>query len=167
GAGSSAAATTCTASGRATSTIPPAPATACSWCGAIRYHHLVRGERMTDRPSFPRHAFIAGQWVDTKRTFPVRNPATGETLAEVSDCGADEARRAAEAAVEAFPSWKARPGSERTRVLRRWHDLIVAEGEQVARAMTLEMGKPILESRGEARYAATFVDYYAESARRI
>ena len=122
---------------------------------------------MTDRPSFPRHAFIAGQWADTKRTFPVRNPATGETLAEVSDCGADEARRAAEAAVEAFPSWKALPGSERTRVLRRWHDLIVGEGEQLARAMTLEMGKPILESRGEARYAATFVDYYAESARRI
>ncbi len=122
---------------------------------------------MTDRPSWPREAFVAGEWRATARTFPVRNPATGETLAEVADCGADEARRALEAAVEAFPAWKAMPGAERARILRRWNDLMLEQAEPIARTMTLEMGKPILESRGEAKYAASFVEYYAESARRI
>lgn len=122
---------------------------------------------MTDRPSWPRQAFVAGEWRSTARTFPVRNPATGETLAEVADCGAEEGQRALESAVEAFPAWKAMPGAERGKVLRRWNDLMVAQAEAIARTMTLEMGKPILESRGEARYAASFVDYYAEAARRI
>ena len=122
---------------------------------------------MTDRPSWPREAFVAGQWRAAARTFPVRNPATGETLAEVADCGAEEAHQALEAAVEAFPAWKATPGAERARILRRWNDLILRDAEPLARTMTLEMGKPIRESRGEVTYAASFVDYYAESARRI
>ena len=122
---------------------------------------------MSDRPSWPRQAFVAGEWRSTARTFPVRNPATGETLAEVSDCGTEEARRALEAAVEAFPTWKATPGPERGRILRRWNELMLQQAEPIARTMTLEMGKPILESRGEAKYAASFVEYYAESARRI
>jgi succinate-semialdehyde dehydrogenase / glutarate-semialdehyde dehydrogenase len=122
---------------------------------------------MSDRPSWPRQAFVAGEWRSTARTFPVRNPATGETLAEISDCGTEDAQRALEAAVEAFPAWKATPGPERGRILRRWNELIVEQAEPIARTMTLEMGKPIQESRGEAKYAASFVDYYAESARRI
>ncbi len=97
----------------------------------------------------------------------MRNPATGETLAEVADCGADEGRRALESAVEAFPAWKATPGTERSRILRKWCDLMTAQAEDIARTMTLEMGKPIVESRYEAKYAASFVDYYAEAARRI
>ncbi|HEY8151074.1 MAG TPA: aldehyde dehydrogenase family protein, partial [Vicinamibacteria bacterium] len=72
---------------------------------------------MSDRPSWPRQAFVAGEWRSAARTFPVRNPATGETLAEIADCGADEARRALESAVEAFPAWKATPGAERSRIL--------------------------------------------------
>jgi succinate-semialdehyde dehydrogenase / glutarate-semialdehyde dehydrogenase len=122
---------------------------------------------MTDRPSWPRQAFVAGEWRSTARTFPVRNPATGETLAQVSDCGTDEAQRALEAAVEAFPAWKATPGAERGRILRRWNDLMLREAEPLARTMSLEMGKPIRESRGEVKYAASFVEYYAEAARRI
>src|SRR6266542_6935622 len=122
---------------------------------------------MSDRPSWPRQAFVAGEWRSAARTFPVRNPATGETLAEIADCGADEARRALESAVEAFPAWKATPGAERSLILRRWCDLMTAQAEDVARTMTLEMGKPIVESRYEAKYAASFVDYYAEAARRI
>ncbi|HEV7501303.1 MAG TPA: aldehyde dehydrogenase family protein, partial [Vicinamibacteria bacterium] len=122
---------------------------------------------MSDRPSWPRQAFVAGEWLRAARTFPVRNPATGETLAEVADCGADEARRALESAVEVFPSWKNTPGAERSRILRKWFDLMTAQAEPIAQTMTLEMGKPIVESRGEAKYAASFVDYYAESARRI
>jgi len=122
---------------------------------------------MSDRPSWPRQAFVAGEWRSAARTFPVRNPATGETLAEVADCGADEGRRALESAVEAFPAWKATPGTKRSRILRRWCDLMTAQAEDIARTMTLEMGKPIVESRYEAKYAASFVDYYAEAARRI
>ena len=122
---------------------------------------------MSDRPSWPRQAFVAGEWRSAARTFPVRNPATGETLAEIADCGAEEGRRALESAVEAFPAWKATPGAERSRILRRWCDLMTAQVEDIARSMTLEMGKPIVESRYEAKYAASFVDYYAESARRI
>jgi succinate-semialdehyde dehydrogenase/glutarate-semialdehyde dehydrogenase len=122
---------------------------------------------MSDRPSWPRQAFVAGEWRSAARTFPVRNPATGETLAEIADCGADEGRRALESAVEAFPAWKAMPGAERSRILRKWCDLMTAQAEDIARTMTLEMGKPIVESRYEAKYAASFVDYYAEAARRI
>jgi len=122
---------------------------------------------MSDRPSWPRQAFVAGEWRSAARTFPVRNPATGETLAEVADCGPDEGRRALESAVEAFPAWKATPGAERSLILRRWCDLMTAQAEDIARTMTLEMGKPIVESRYEAKYAASFVDYYAEAARRI
>src|SRR5437667_906815 len=122
---------------------------------------------MSDRPSWPRQAFVAGEWRSAAGTFPVRNPATGEALAEVADCGADEGRRALESAVEAFPAWKATPGAERSRILRRWCDLMTAQAEDIARTMTLEMGKPIVESRYEAKYAASFVDYYAEAARRI
>jgi succinate-semialdehyde dehydrogenase/glutarate-semialdehyde dehydrogenase len=122
---------------------------------------------MSDRPSWPRQAFVAGEWRSAARTFPVRNPATGETLAEIADCGADEGRRALESAVEAFPAWKATPGAERSLILRRWCDLMTAQAEDIARTMTLEMGKPIVESRYEAKYAASFVDYYAEAARRI
>ena len=71
---------------------------------------------MSDRPTWPRQAFVAGEWRGAARTFPVRNPATGETLAEVADCGADEARQALEAAVEVFPAWKNTPGAERSRI---------------------------------------------------
>jgi len=122
---------------------------------------------MTDRPSWPRQAFVAGEWRSAAKTYPVRNPASGETLAEVADCGAEEAQRARDAAVEAFPAWKATPGAERARILRGWQDLMVRDAEPIARTMTLEMGKPIRESRGEAQYAASFVDYYAEAARHI
>jgi len=110
---------------------------------------------MSDRPSWPRQAFVAGEWRSAARTFPVRNPATGETLAEIADCGADEGHRALESAVEAFPAWKATPGAERSRILRRWCDLMTAQAEDIARSMTLEMGKPIVESRYEAKYAAS------------
>ncbi len=112
-------------------------------------------------------AFIGGEWRKTARTFTVTNPATGVALAEVADCGAAEARAAADAAVRAFGPWRATPGQERAGVLRRWNDLMLARADDLARTMTLEMGKPIVETRGEVRYAASFVDYYADAARRI
>ena len=121
----------------------------------------------TARSPYPTRAFLGGDWRETGRTYTVTNPATGAALAEVADCGAAEARLAADAAVAAFATWKTTPGDERGRILRRWNDLMLARTDDVARTMTLEMGKPIVETRGEVRYAASFVEYYAEAARRI
>jgi succinate-semialdehyde dehydrogenase/glutarate-semialdehyde dehydrogenase len=122
---------------------------------------------MTPNPTFHTRAYLSGEWRATARTFTVTNPATGAALAEVADCGAEEARRAADAAVAAFPAWKTAPGSERGRILRRWFDLMFERSEDLARTMSLEMGKPITETRGEVKYAASFVDHYAEEARRL
>ena len=119
------------------------------------------------RPAFPIRAYLAGEWRNTPRTYTVTNPATVQPLADVADCGAAEARIAADAAVAAFPAWRNTPGQERGGILRRWNDLMLARTDDLARTMTLEMGKPIVESRGEVRYAASFVEYYAEAARRI
>ena len=121
----------------------------------------------TARPADPTRAVLGGEWRETGRTDTVTNPATGAALAEVADCGEAEARVAADTAVEAFAAWKTTAGDERGRILRRWNDLMLARADDLARTMTLEMGKPILETRGEVKYAASFVEYYAEAARRI
>jgi succinate-semialdehyde dehydrogenase/glutarate-semialdehyde dehydrogenase len=95
------------------------------------------------------------------------NPATRAVLASVADCGEEEARSAADAAVAAFDGWRRTTAYERSTILRRWNDLILANVDQIARLMAQEMGKPVAESRGEVRYAAAFVEFYAEEAKRV
>ncbi|MGM0535603.1 MAG: NAD-dependent succinate-semialdehyde dehydrogenase [Pseudomonadota bacterium] len=112
-------------------------------------------------------AYMAGQWRDGARHFAVTNPATGETLAEVPDLDAEAAREAVTAASEAWPSWRRRTAKERAVLLRAWFDAIMANQEALARLMTLEQGKPLAESRGEVAYGASFVEYYAEEAKRV
>ena len=99
-------------------------------------------------------------------TFSVTNPATGSSAGSAPDATADDARAAIERSVAAFPIWKARTAFERADVLRRWRDLILENEEAIARLMTGEMGKPITEARGEVKYAAGFVDWYAEEGKR-
>jgi len=99
-------------------------------------------------------------------TFNVINPATGARVGAVPDANADEARAAIERSVAAFPLWKAKTAFERADILRRWRDLILNNEDAIARIMTGEMGKPITESRGEVKYAAGFVDWYAEEGKR-
>jgi succinate-semialdehyde dehydrogenase/glutarate-semialdehyde dehydrogenase len=113
--------------------------------------------------------FVDGQWVDgsSGKRFPVLNPANGETLAEVADVGAEETRQAIEAADRAMQSWKARPAKERADLLRKWYELIMANQEDLALIMTLEQGKVLAESRGEIAYAASFIEWFAEEARRV
>ena len=113
-------------------------------------------------------AFINGQWVagTSGRTFPVVNPASGEELARVADLGAAETRRAIEAAEAALPEWRAKTATSRAHILRRWHDLILAHADDLALLMTLEQGKPLAESRGEVRYGATFIEWFAEEGKR-
>ncbi|HKI57641.1 MAG TPA: NAD-dependent succinate-semialdehyde dehydrogenase [Trueperaceae bacterium] len=111
--------------------------------------------------------FLTDVWHDAGSSYAVKSPATGETLAEVADCGAEEGRLAADVAWRAFEQWRAVSAFERSDVLMRWHDAMMADQERLARTMSREMGKPIREARGEVAYAAGFVRWYAEEAKRV
>ncbi len=113
-------------------------------------------------------AYIAGDWAaaDGGAVFPVRDPASGETLASVPDMGASDTRRAIAAAAQAWPAWRALTARRRAAVLRRWYELIVANADDLAALMTAEQGKPLAEARGEAIYAASFVEWFAEEGTR-
>ena len=113
--------------------------------------------------------YIDGRWcdADSGASFAVTNPANGAILGEVPDMGAAEARRAIAAADAAWPAWRAKSGKERAAVLRRWFDLMTAHGADLARLMTLEQGKPLAESKGEVAYGASFVEWFAEEAKRV
>jgi succinate-semialdehyde dehydrogenase / glutarate-semialdehyde dehydrogenase len=100
------------------------------------------------------------------KTFNITNPATSAVLDSAPDAGIDEAKQAIERSVAAFASWKAKTAFERSAILRKWYELILDDTETLARMMTQEMGKPITESRGEVKYAAAFVEWYAEEAKR-
>jgi succinate-semialdehyde dehydrogenase / glutarate-semialdehyde dehydrogenase len=99
-------------------------------------------------------------------SLDVINPATGASIGSAPDGNADDARKAIEQSVAAFPLWRAKTAFERSDILRRWRDLILKNEDGIARLMTGEMGKPISESRGEVKYAAGFVDWYAEEGKR-
>ncbi|MBY5916108.1 NAD-dependent succinate-semialdehyde dehydrogenase [Rhizobium leguminosarum] len=113
--------------------------------------------------------YIDGVWTpgDATRTFDVLNPATGELLASLPDMGAAETRAAIDAAHAAQPAWAARPAKERSAILRKWFDLMVANADELAAILTAEMGKPFPEARGEILYAAAYIEWYAEEAKRI
>jgi succinate-semialdehyde dehydrogenase/glutarate-semialdehyde dehydrogenase len=112
---------------------------------------------------------VGGTWIeaDLGASFEVRNPATGEALASVPNCGAAEAGRAVEAAAAAFPAWAALPAVERANVLTTLCSFMLRDAERLATLLTKENGKPIKESRAEVQYAADFVRWSAEEARRI
>ena len=121
-------------------------------------------------PSLVRHAgMIDGQWcgADDGAHIEVTNPATGESLGSVPRMGAPETRRAIEAAARALLPWRARTGKDRAALLRRWYELILEHREDLAVIMTLEQGKPLQESRGEMLYAASFIEWFAEEAKRV
>jgi len=116
----------------------------------------------------PKQLYIAGQWRDgAKGTITVEDPATGEPLCEVADASADDARAALDAAVEAGPAWAAHPPRERGEILRRAFEAIIARTDELALLMTLEMGKPIKESKAEIAYGAEFFRWFSEQAVRI
>jgi succinate-semialdehyde dehydrogenase/glutarate-semialdehyde dehydrogenase len=125
--------------------------------------------KLTDAALLQTQAFVNGQWIeaDGGERFPVRDPATGELLAEVASLGAVETGRAIAAAQVAQQSWQARPAKERSQILRAWHDAMIANLEDLALLMTREQGKPLAEARGEIRYAASFIEWFAEEAKRI
>jgi succinate-semialdehyde dehydrogenase/glutarate-semialdehyde dehydrogenase len=112
---------------------------------------------------------IGGAWVKAHdgAEFPVKNPATDEVIANVPQGGKAETRAAIEAAAAALPAWRARAAGDRAKLLRKFSDLMLANTEELARLMTLEQGKPLAESRGEIAYAASFIDWAADEAKRI
>jgi succinate-semialdehyde dehydrogenase/glutarate-semialdehyde dehydrogenase len=114
-------------------------------------------------------AYIDGDWCDSDgtTTFAVTNPANGDEIARVADCGAAETRRAIEAAARAMKDWRARTAKERSVVLRRWYELIMENQEDLAILMTLEQGKAIAESRAEVAYGASFIEWFSEEAKRV
>jgi succinate-semialdehyde dehydrogenase / glutarate-semialdehyde dehydrogenase len=114
-------------------------------------------------------SYIDGEWRPAKSgaRFPVKNPATGEVIAEVADLSEDETRTAIEAAHKAWGGWRAKTAKERATLMRRWYELMIAAQEDLAQLMTAEQGKPIAESRGEIAYGACFVEWFAEEGKRV
>jgi succinate-semialdehyde dehydrogenase/glutarate-semialdehyde dehydrogenase len=112
-------------------------------------------------------SLIGGQWVYGDERFVVGDPATGQALAEVARLGAKEAQAAITAADKAWPAWRARTAKERAAVMMRWFALLHQHADDLARIMTAEQGKPLAEARGEVAYGASFVEWFAEEARRV
>ena len=126
-------------------------------------------EQLSDQGLLKTQAFINGHWIDAHdgATIDVTNPATGEVLAIVAKVGATETARAIEAAEKAMESWRNLPAKARANILRDWFNIIMAHQEDLARIMTLEQGKVIAESRGEVAYGASYIEWFAEQAKRI
>ncbi|QQX88806.1 NADP-dependent succinate-semialdehyde dehydrogenase [Cupriavidus necator] len=122
---------------------------------------------LQDSSLLRQQCYIDGRWIDGERRIDVTNPATGERVGQVPQLGADETRQAIEAANRALPAWRARTAKERSALLRKWFELIMASQEDLARIMTAEQGKPITEARGEIAYAASFIEWFAEEGKRV
>ncbi|MEY2621137.1 MAG: Succinate-semialdehyde dehydrogenase GabD [Pseudomonadota bacterium] len=112
-------------------------------------------------------ALINGQWVKGAARFDVHDPATGQKLADVANLGPAEAEAAIEAANRAWGAWRTKTGKERSIIMRKWFDLLMANVEDLGRLMTAEQGKPFAEAKGEVVYGASFVEWYAEEAKRV
>ena len=112
-------------------------------------------------------ALINGQWVKGASRFDVHDPATGAKLADVANLGAAEAEAAIAAADAAWPAWRTKTSKERSALLRKWFDLLMANQDDLGRLMTAEQGKPLAEAKGEVAYGASFVEWYAEEAKRV
>ncbi|MBW4048672.1 MAG: NAD-dependent succinate-semialdehyde dehydrogenase [Proteobacteria bacterium] len=112
-------------------------------------------------------ALIDGQWIDSVNTVPIHDPATGRVLAHVPRLGAGEAEAAVAAAERAWPAWRTQTAKQRAVVMRRWFDLLMQHADDLARIMTAEQGKPLAEAKGEVTYGASFVEWFAEEAKRV
>jgi succinate-semialdehyde dehydrogenase/glutarate-semialdehyde dehydrogenase len=123
--------------------------------------------KLNDKKLLRTQCYIDGQWVDGKETMAVTNPANGDEIVQVPKLGGEETRRAIEAAERAFHDWRAKTAAERGTILRRWYELMHEHADDLAAIMTSEQGKPLSESKGEVGYAASFLQWFAEEAKRI
>jgi succinate-semialdehyde dehydrogenase / glutarate-semialdehyde dehydrogenase len=127
------------------------------------------GVSLKDSKLFRQSCYVDGGWIDAKSggTIKVDNPATGEVVGTVPKGGAAETRAAIEAAEKALPGWRKKTAKERAAVVRRWYELMIEHQEDLARLMTIEQGKPLTESKDEVVYAASFLEWFAEEAKRV
>jgi succinate-semialdehyde dehydrogenase/glutarate-semialdehyde dehydrogenase len=127
------------------------------------------GLQLSDPKLFRQSCYVDGAWVNARggATINVDNPATGDIIGTVPKFGAAETRDAIEAANRAFPEWRKKTAKERAGVLRRWFELMIANTEDLAKLMTTEQGKPLVESRGEVAYAGAFLEWFGEEAKRV
>ncbi|HFG6935811.1 NAD-dependent succinate-semialdehyde dehydrogenase [Acinetobacter baumannii] len=118
---------------------------------------------------FRQQAFVAGKWCDAdhQQTSEILNPATLEIIGTVPNMGKAEAERAIEAAKEAWPLWKNKTAKDRSIILKKWFDLIISNADELAFILTSEQGKPLAEAKGEILYAASFIEWFAEEAKRV
>ena len=125
--------------------------------------------QISDKTLLRRQAYIDGRWcdADSGETLAVLNPANGAKIADVAKCGTAETRRAIEAAERAQLEWRQATAKERAAVLRKWLELMLAAQEDLAQIMTAEQGKPLAESRGEIVYGASYIEWFAEEAKRV
>ncbi|EXJ12998.1 NADP-dependent succinate-semialdehyde dehydrogenase [Nitrincola nitratireducens] len=125
--------------------------------------------QLSDTALFKQKAYINGQWVDAddQRHYDIYNPATQALLGQVPAMTGIETQRAIEAAEAALPAWRDLTAKERAVILRRWFDLIMVHQDDLGRLMTLEQGKPLAEAKGEIAYAASFIEWFAEEAKRV
>lgn len=125
--------------------------------------------KFKDEKLLRQQAYINGQWCDSisHSTYLVRNPFNEEIIANVPDMSGAETKQAIDAASKAFVNWSRKTAAERSRILRDWHDLILAHEKDLALILTLEQGKPLAEALGEIRYGASFIEWFAEEAKRI
>ncbi|ANI16512.1 succinate-semialdehyde dehydrogenase I [Pseudomonas citronellolis] len=125
--------------------------------------------QLKDSSLFRQQAYIDGAWVDADngQTLKVNNPASNEIIGSVPKMGAAETRRAIEAADRALPAWRALTAKDRANKLRRWFELMIENQDDLARLMTLEQGKPLTEAKGEIAYAASFLEWFGEEAKRV
>ena len=123
--------------------------------------------QLKDSSLFREEAFIDGQWIGSTNTFAVSNPATDETIATVANLETKDAELAISAAEKALPAWRSKLAKERAHIMRKWFDLIIENTQDLAKLMTLEQGKPLSEAAGEVVYGASFVEWFAEEAKRV
>jgi succinate-semialdehyde dehydrogenase/glutarate-semialdehyde dehydrogenase len=123
--------------------------------------------QLNDASLLKTDAHINGEWLKGPSRFDVHDPATGAKLADVANLGPAQAEQAIAAANAAWPAWRSKTGKERSILLRKWFDLLMANQEDLGRLMTAEQGKPFAEAKGEVAYAASFVEWYAEEAKRV
>jgi succinate-semialdehyde dehydrogenase/glutarate-semialdehyde dehydrogenase len=137
--------------------------------GSAKQMPTLESVDLNDASLLRSQAYIAGEWrdADNSATFEIRNPASGEAVSTVPLMGATETRRGIEAASEAWPAWRSRPAKARAAVLRKWHELMVENTDDLAHIMTAEQGKPLAEAKGEIQYAASFLEWFGEEAKRI
>ncbi len=122
---------------------------------------------LKDISLFKEDAFIDGKWISSQKTFEVHNPATGEVIAVVANLETSDAESAINAAEKALPVWRSKLPKERAQIMRKWFDLIIENTQDLAKLMTLEQGKPLTEAAGEVVYGASFVEWFAEEAKRV